>query len=104
MSIFGTEESRLENIHNIALLISRIEMFMQYNPIKEKKASERFDVIAEQIRLLIQMSILSKWAKIVCKHKSGKYTITIKNFLRISLVPKRLVKPICCHQFPRTQL
>ena len=35
-------------------------MFMQYNPIEGKKASEGFNVIAEQIRLLIQKSILSK--------------------------------------------
>jgi len=39
-SIFGTKESRLEDIHNIALSVSRIKMFIQYNPIKEKKASE----------------------------------------------------------------
>ena len=81
MSIFGTEESRSEDIHNIALSISRIEMFMQCNPIKGKKASEGFDIIAEQIKLLIQMFILSKWTKIVCKHKSGKHTITIEKFL-----------------------
>jgi len=60
MSIFGTEESRSENVHNITLLISRIEMFMWCNPIEGKKASEGFDIIAEQIRLLIQMSVLSK--------------------------------------------
>jgi len=60
ISIFGTEESRSEDIYNITLPISRIEMFMQYNPIEGKKASEGFDVIAEQIRLLIQKSILSK--------------------------------------------
>jgi len=60
ISIFGTEESRSEDIYNITLPISRIEMFMQYNPIEEKKASEEFNVIAEQIRLLIQKSILSK--------------------------------------------
>jgi len=82
MSIFDTEEFRSENVHNIALLISRIEMFMQCNPIEGKKASEGFDVIAEQIRLLIQMSVLSKWTKIFCKHKSGKHTITIKKFLK----------------------
>ena len=52
MSIFGTEESRSEDVHNIALSISRIEIFMQYNPIEGKKASEGFNVIAEQIRLL----------------------------------------------------
>jgi len=47
MSIFGTKESRSEDVHNIALSISRIEMFMWCNPIEEKKASERFNVIAE---------------------------------------------------------
>jgi len=52
-SIFGTEESRSEDVHNIALSISRIEMFMQCNPIEGKKASKGFDVIAKQIRLLI---------------------------------------------------
>jgi len=81
MSIFGTEEFRSEDIHNIALSISRIEMFMQCNLIEGKKASERLDVIAEQIRLLIRMSVLSKWAKIIYKHKSGKHTITIEKFL-----------------------
>jgi len=53
MSIFGTEESRSEDVHNIALSISRIEMFMWCNHIEGKKASEGFNIIAEQIRLLI---------------------------------------------------
>ena len=39
-SIFGTKESRLEDIHNIALSVSRIKMFIQYNPIEGKKASK----------------------------------------------------------------
>ena len=88
-SIFGTEESRSENIYNITLLISRIEMFIQYNPIEGKKGSGRFNVIAEQIKLLIQTFILSKWAKIVCKYKSGKYIITIKKFLENIFSPQK---------------
>ena len=53
MSIFGTEESRSENIHNIALLLSRIELFIWCNSLKGKKVFEGFNIIAEQIRLLI---------------------------------------------------
>ena len=59
-SIFGTEESRSEDVHNIALLLSRVELFIQCNPLEGKKAFEGFNIIAEQIRLLIRTFILSK--------------------------------------------
>ena len=35
------------------------------------------------------MSVLSKWAKIVCKYKSGKHTITIKKFLENIFGPQK---------------
>jgi len=35
------------------------------------------------------MSILSKWAKIICKHKLGKHTITIKKFLENIFDPQK---------------
>ena len=35
------------------------------------------------------MSVLSKWAKIVCKYKSGKHTITIEKFLENIFGPQK---------------
>ena len=55
-SIFGTEATRKKDVHDICLSISRIQSFLHNNPVDKDKVLEGFDIIAEQICFLVNMS------------------------------------------------
>ena len=71
MSIFGTEATRKKDIHNICLLISRIQSFLHNNPVNKDKVLEVFDIIAEQIHFLVNSTYMLKCDLIVYNKKTG---------------------------------
>ena len=60
MLIFGIEAARKKNIHNICLLISRIQSFFHNNPVDKDKVPEGFDIIAKQIYFLVNSAYMLK--------------------------------------------
>ena len=78
MSIFRTKESLAKDIHYMALLISRIELYIWNNLLEGDKVLERFSTITEQLHILINTAYILKWDSIINNNKIGS---TLNKFI-----------------------